>query len=134
MLISKPWGGRHRLADPQRGGLADFRPELLAEFSSIVGEHRRLVAGARDGNVAKAGVEQVGMDASIGVDQDALGGEALGTVAGDGVAMIEMAMFGRVELDEPVIIRPRGNSAIRRDGFDHGKIAVGDARAACPEP
>jgi hypothetical protein len=35
------------------------------------------VAGAGDRNVAKAGVEQVRVDAGIGVNEDAFGGEAL---------------------------------------------------------
>ena len=51
------------------------------------------MAGAGDGDVAEAGVEQVRVDAGIGVHEDALGGEALGTVAGDGVAVVEMAVL-----------------------------------------
>jgi len=40
--------------------------ELRGEFCHVVGEERRLVAGAGDGNVAEAGVEQVRVDAGIG--------------------------------------------------------------------
>jgi hypothetical protein len=38
------------------------------------------VAGAGDGDVAEAGVEQVRVDAGIGMDEDAFGSEALGAV------------------------------------------------------
>jgi hypothetical protein len=69
------------------------------------------------------------------VGQDSsLGSEALGAVTGHGLAMIEMAMLGRVELDQPVIIRSRDNSAIWGDGFDHDKVAVpaGERRSIPP--
>jgi hypothetical protein len=64
----------------------------------------RLLAGAGDGDVAKAGVEQVRVDAGIGIDQDALGGEALGTVAGDGVPVVEVAVLLGVELNLAVVV------------------------------
>jgi hypothetical protein len=63
-----------------------------------------IVAGAGDGDVAEAGVEQVRVDAGVGVHQDALGGEALGTVAGDGVAVVEMAMLVGVEFDWRLVV------------------------------
>ncbi len=52
------------------------------------------MAGAGNRNVAKAGVEQVWVDSGIGMDEHSLGGETLGAVAGDSVAMIEVAMLG----------------------------------------
>ena len=70
------------------------------------------MAGAGDGDVAEAGVEQVRVDAGIGVNEDAFGGEALGAVAGDGVAVVEMTMLAGVELDLPVVVEAGGEAAI----------------------
>ena len=63
-------------------GLGDIRTELRAQLGHVVGEEGGLVAGARDGDVTETGVEQVRMDAGVGIDEDAFSGEALGTVAG----------------------------------------------------
>ena len=63
-----------RWADFEGRGFRDFRSELLAEFRRIVCEECGLVAGAGDGNVAEAGVEQVQVDAGVGVDQNPFGG------------------------------------------------------------
>ncbi len=83
----------------QRRSLGDIRAELRVEFGEVVGEERCLVAGAGDGNISEARVEQVRVDGCVGVDEDALGGEALGAVAGDGVTVVEVALFGGVEAD-----------------------------------
>ena len=58
------------------------------------------------------------MDTGIGVDQDALGGEALGTVTGDGVSVVEMAMFFWIELNQAIVVEAGRNTAIGRDGFN----------------
>jgi hypothetical protein len=42
--------------------------------------------------------------AGVRVDQNALRGEALSAVAGDRVAMIEMAVFSGVKFDQPIVI------------------------------
>jgi hypothetical protein len=101
------------LIDFQGGGLRDIGSELGAEFCHVVGEERGLVAGAGDGDVGEAGVEQVRVDAGIGVNEDAFGGKALGAVTGDGVAVVEMTMLAGVELDLAVVVeagdtRPSG--------------------------
>jgi hypothetical protein len=44
------------------------------------------------------------VDAGIGIDENALGGEALGTVAGDGVAVVEVAVLQSVELSLAVAV------------------------------
>ena len=62
------------------------------------------MTGAGDGDIAKAGVEQVRVDAGVGVHKDTLGGETLGTVAGHGVAVVEVAMIQGVELDLSVAV------------------------------
>jgi hypothetical protein len=79
--------------------LRDIGSELGAEFRHVVGEERGLVAGAGDGDVAEAEVEQVGVDAGIGVNENAFGGEPLGAVTGNGVDVVEMTMLVGVELD-----------------------------------
>jgi len=62
------------------------------------------VACAGDGDVAEARIEQVRVDGGVGVHEDALGSEALGTVAGDGVSVIEMAVIVGVEFDLAVVV------------------------------
>jgi hypothetical protein len=88
---------------------------LRCEFCHVVGEERGLVAGAGDGDVAEAGVEQIWVDARIGVNEDAFRGEALGTVTGDGVAVVEMTMISGVKFGLAVVVEARGNLAIRRN-------------------
>ena len=82
------------MIDFQGGSLRDIGSELRTEFCHIVGEECGLVAGAGDGDVGEAGVEQVWMDGRVGVNENAFGGEALGAVTGDGIAVIEMPVFG----------------------------------------
>ena len=81
------------MIDFQGGGLRDIGSELGAEFCHVVGEERGFMAGAGDGDVGEAGVEQVRVDARISVNEDAFGGKALGAVTGDGVAVVEMTML-----------------------------------------
>ena len=74
------------------------------EFRHVVSKEYGIVAGARDGNIGKARVEQVWVNAGVGVNEDALGGEALGAVAGDGIAVVEMRMLAGVEFDLAVVV------------------------------
>ena len=39
------------------------------------------------------------MDAGVGVNETAFGGEVLGSVTGDGIAVVERAVLAGVELD-----------------------------------
>ncbi len=83
------------------------------EFCDVVGEERGLVAGAGDRDIAEAGIEQVRVDTGIGVNENAFGGEALGAMTGDGIAVVEMTMLAGVELDLAVVVeaaktRPSG--------------------------
>ena len=55
------------------------------------------------------------MDAGIGVNEDAVGREALGTVARDGVAVVKMTMISGVKLDLAVVVEASGDLAIRRN-------------------
>jgi hypothetical protein len=47
------------------------------------------------------------VDTGVGMDEDALGGKALGAVTGDSVAVVEMTMLACVELDMAVIVEAR---------------------------
>jgi len=69
---------RINLINFQSGGLRDVGSELRGEFCHVVGEERGLMAGAGDGDIAEAGVEEVWVDAGIGVNENAFGSEALG--------------------------------------------------------
>jgi len=69
--------------------LRDIGSESWGESCHVVGEGRGLVAGAGGRDVAKMGVEQIWMDAGIGVNEDAFRNEALGAVIGDGVVVVE---------------------------------------------
>jgi hypothetical protein len=64
------------LTDFQSGGLGDIGSEVGAEFCHFVSEERGLVTGAGDGDVGEAGVEQVRVNACVGVNEDAFGSEA----------------------------------------------------------
>ena len=67
------------------------------------------------------------MNAGVGVHEDALGGEALGTVASHCVAVIEVAVFSGIEFDLAVAVEAGRDAAVRRDGLDGGKVAIGNA-------
>ena len=66
------------------------------------------MAGAGDGDITETGVEQVRVDAGVGVNEDPFGGEALGAVTGDGIAVVEMAMLVGVEFDLAVVVEADG--------------------------
>ena len=92
------------MIDFQSGCFRDLGSQLGTEFRHVVSEKCGLMAGAGDGNVGEAGVEQVRVDAGVGVDEDSFGGEALGAVTGNGIAVVEMAMVVGVELDLAVVV------------------------------
>src|ERR1700683_225279 len=118
---------RWTLIDFQGGCLRDIGSELGAEFCHVVGEERGLVAGAGDGDVGEARVEQVRVDAGIPVNEDTFGGEALGAMTGDGVAVGEMAMLAGGELDLSVVVEAGGHAAIGRNRLDYCKVAISKA-------
>ena len=68
------------------------------------------------------------MDAGIGMNEDALGGKALGAVAGDGVAVVEMTMLAGVELDLAAVVQTGGKATIGTDRFDGSEVAVGNTK------
>jgi hypothetical protein len=94
----------------------------------VVGKQSGLVAGTGNGYIAKPRVEQVRVDAGVGIDQDAFRGESLRAVAANGVSVVEMAMFFGIEFDLPAIVEAGRDAAIWDNGIDGGKVAVADAK------
>jgi hypothetical protein len=107
------------LDDFQGGGLAYLGSKMLMEPACIVGEDGYLVAGAGNCNISESRVEQIGMNPSIGVDQNSLRCESLGTVAGDCVSVIEVPMNLRIELDLTTIVEVCRDIPIWSDRLDH---------------
>jgi hypothetical protein len=116
------------LIDFQGRSLEDIGPELRAESCHVGGEERDLVAGSGDGDVGEPRVEQDWMNFSIGVHENSLGSQALGTVAGEGVAVVEMTILAGVEFDLAVVVEAGGKAAVGIDCFDEGEVAIGNAK------
>ena len=72
-----------QLANFQSRRLGHITAELRIELSDVISKKGGFAARAGDGYVAEAGVEQVRVNASVGIDQDSLSGGSLGTVARD---------------------------------------------------
>src|SRR3984957_4571038 len=104
--------------------LRNFATESLAKFGSVIGIDLSVEACARDGNVGKAGVEQVWVDVGIAVDEDAFSSESLGAVTGDGVAVVEMTMLVGVEFDQAIVVEADGYATIGVDRLDRGHVAI----------
>jgi hypothetical protein len=107
--------------------LRDLGSKLRSKFCHVVGEERRFVAGTGEGDVAETGVKKIRMDAGVRVDEDTLGGETLGAVAGDGISVVEVAVFAGVELNLLVIVQAGREAAIGMDCLYNGKVAVCDS-------
>src|ERR1700682_5304128 len=97
------------------------------EFCQVVSEERGLVASARDGDVAEAGVEQVRVGTGIGVNENAFGGQALGAVTGNGVAVVEMTMLVGIKFDLAVVVEADGQATIGTDRLYRGHVAICNA-------
>ena len=108
---------RWRSVDFQRRSLGDIRAELRIELSHVVGIKGGLVAGAGNRDVSEAGIEEVRVDAGVGIYQDALCSEALRAVAGDSIPVVKVRMLFGIEFDSAVIVKTRGNESIRGDGL-----------------
>src|SRR5208337_38041 len=107
--------------------LGNLATQSLAKLGGVIGIDLRVEACTRDGNVGEAGVEQVWVDAGIAVNEDAFGGEALGAVTGNGVAVIKMTMLVGAEFDLAVVVEAGGQATIGVDRLDHGHVAIGNA-------
>jgi len=58
------------------------------------------------------------VDSGVSMNEDALGGEALGAVTGNGVAVVEMTMLVGVEFDQAVVVEAGGQATIGMDRLD----------------
>jgi hypothetical protein len=56
------------------------------------------------------------VNAGIGVDQNTFGGEPLGAVAGDGITMIEVAMFFGIEFNLTIVFESASDAAFAIPG------------------
>src|SRR5208283_4568155 len=106
------WG----LGNFQGGCFRDIGSELGGKFFHVVGEEGGLVAGAGEGDVGETVVKKCRVGAGIRVDQDAFGGESLGTVAGDGVAVVKMTVLDGTELDLAVVFEACRKPTVGMDG------------------
>ncbi len=89
------------------------------------------MAGAGDGDVGETGVEQVRVDAGIAVNEDPFGGQALGAMTGDGIAVVEMTMLVWVEFDLAVVVEADGQATIGVDRLDRSHVRDLQRRVTC---
>jgi hypothetical protein len=92
------------LIELERRSLRKISAQLRSEPGHVVCEERQLMTGTGDGDVCEAGVEQIGMNRGIGIDQDALRRETLRAMTGDGVTVIKVTMFNGIEVDFAFVI------------------------------
>jgi len=71
-------------------GLADLMAQARRDRGNVIGEYPRVKAGPRQRDIGEPAVDEVGMGGMIYVHQHTVRRQSLGTVAGDGVTMIEV--------------------------------------------
>ena len=80
---------------------------------------------ARDGDVGHAVVEQVlGSKFGVDVDEYAVGSLALAGMTRDGIAVVQMRMPGRIDLDRAAVVHLEHHPALA-DSLHGPKLAVG---------
>ena len=106
------------------GGFGHIGAEALGKDGGIVGVNVGVLGRTRNGDVGKAGVEEFGERIGVHIDEDAVFGQTLGTVAGNGIAVIEVPHPSGVEIDGAAIIHSHGQAIVIADGFDPAAITV----------
>ena len=106
--------------DFQSRCLRDVDSQFGAEFSYVVREEYSIVAGARERNVGEPGIEQVRVNASVRVNEDAFGCKSLRAVTCDGIAVVEMRMLAGIELNVAITAKACCDAAIAMNRFDDG--------------
>ena len=106
------------------GGFAHIGAEALGKRGGIIGVNVGVLGRARNGDVGKAGVEEFGERIGVHIDEDAVFGQTLGTVAGDGIAVIEVPHPSGVKIDSSSVIHFDGQAIVIADGFDPAAITV----------
>ena len=87
-----------------------------------------ILSRTRHGDVGKARIDEVGVNADVDVHQNPVGGESLGAVAGDGIAMIEVPHLVGVERNGLAIVHADGKLSILTDALDGAEVTIGDAK------
>ena len=108
------------------GGFAHIGAEVLGKRGGIIGVNVGVLGRAGDGDVGKAGVEEFGERIGVHIDEDAVFGQTLGTVAGDGIAVIEVPHPSGVKTDSSSVIHFDGQAIVIAYGFDAAAITVVD--------
>ena len=106
------------------GGFAHIGAEALGKRGGIIGVNVGVLGRAGDGDVGKAGVEEFGERLGVHIDEDAVFGQTLGTVAGDGIAVIEVPHPSGVKIDSSSVIHFDGQAIVIAYGFDPPAITV----------
>src|SRR5208283_2917946 len=106
------------------GGFAHIGAEALGKGRGIIGVNVGVLGRARNGDVGKAGVEEFGERIGVHIDEDTVFGQTLGTVAGNGIAVIEVSHPSGVKIDSSSVIHFHGQAIVIVDGFDPAAITV----------
>src|ERR1017187_4466614 len=97
------------------GGFAHIGAEALGKGSGIIGVNVGVLGRAGDGDVGKAGVEEFGERVGVHIDEDAVLGQTLGTVAGNRIAVIEVSHLSGVKIDSSSVIHFHGQAIVIAD-------------------
>src|ERR1700677_1069936 len=106
------------------GGFAHIGAEALGKRGGIIGVNVGVLGRAGDGDVGKAGVEEFGERVGVHIDEDAVFGQTLGTVAGNGIAVIEVPHPSGVKIYSSSVIHFDGQAIVIADGFDPAAITI----------
>jgi hypothetical protein len=85
---------------------------LRIELNHVIGIEGSLMAGAGNRDVSETGIEEVGVDAGVGVYQDALCSKALRAVAGDCISVVKVTVLLSVEFYPAVIVKACGYESL----------------------
>src|ERR1039457_5475213 len=108
----------------ERGGFGHIGAETLGKRRGIIGVNVGVLGRAGDGDVGKAGVEEFGERIGVHIDEDAVFGQTLGTLADNGIAVIEVSNLRRVKIASSYVIHVHGQAIVIADGFDTAAITV----------
>ena len=106
------------------GGFGYIGAEALGKRRGIIGVKLSVVGRAGNGDVGKAGVEEFGERIGVHIDEDAVFGQTLGTVASNRIAVIEVPHPSGVKIDGSSVIHFDGQAIVIADGFDPAAIAI----------
>src|SRR6202162_4821881 len=106
------------------GGFAHIAAEALGKRGGVIGINVGVLGRAGDGDVGKAGVEEFGERIGVHIDDYTIFGQTLGTVAGNGIAVIEVPHPSGVEIYSSSVIHFHGQTIVIADGFDPAAITV----------